>query len=97
MFSVVNAVLRRPSSYSHPQRIGAIDNVWRQSGVSASVSAPDFHDRHDTTTSAPVAGAADYATVVRATPGFFKVFGVGPAIGRVLETADETPGSPLRT
>ena len=108
IFSVVNAVLLRPLSYSQPQRIVAINNLWRTSGVSASVSAPDFHDWHDTATSfdamayyqggetsVSVAGAADYATVIRATPGFFDVFGTGPAIGRALETADETPGSPL--
>jgi putative ABC transport system permease protein len=108
IFSVVNAVLLRPLSYSQPYRIVVINNLWRQSGVSASVSAPDFHDWHDTTTSfdamayyqggetsVSVAGAADYATVIRTTPGFFTVFGAGPAIGRVLETVDETPGSPL--
>src|SRR5258705_13609191 len=106
IFSVVNAVLLRPLRYAHPQRIAAINNLWRKSGVSASVSAPDFHDWHDSTTSfdamayyqggetsVSVAGAAEYGTVIRATPGFFSVFGVGPAIGRVLETADETPGS----
>ena len=51
IFSVVNAVLLRPLSYSEPQRIVVINNLWRTSGISASVSAPDFHDWHDTTTS----------------------------------------------
>src|SRR4029079_8264634 len=51
IFSVVNAVLLRPLGYSHPERIVAVNNLWRKSGVSASVSAPDFHDWHDTTTS----------------------------------------------
>src|SRR5258705_8377873 len=38
IFSVVNAVLLRPLSYAHPQRIVAINNLWRKSGVSASVA-----------------------------------------------------------
>src|SRR5258706_1747657 len=40
-------------------------------------------------------GASDYATAIRVTPGFFAVFGVPPARGRVFETTDETPGGPL--
>jgi putative ABC transport system permease protein len=46
-------------------------------------------------TSVSTDGAADYGTVIRATPGFFAVFGVGPAMGRVLEPSDEVPGSPF--
>jgi putative ABC transport system permease protein len=108
IFSVINAVLLRPLAYSQPERIVAINNLWRKSGVSATVSAPDFHDWHDTAssfdamayytggeTSVSADGAADYGTVIRATPGFFAVFGVGPAIGRVLEPSDEVPGSPF--
>src|ERR1700712_3702065 len=51
IFSVVNAVLLRPLAYSEPERIVAIDNLWRKTGVSPSISAPDFHDWHDTASS----------------------------------------------
>jgi putative ABC transport system permease protein len=108
IFSVVNAVLLRPLRYQQPHRIVAINNLWRKSTVSSSVSAPDFHDWHDTAssfaamayyaggeTSLSVSGAADYGTVIRVTPGFFNVFGVRPSMGRVFESADETPGSPF--
>jgi len=108
IFSVVNAVLLRPLRYGQPERIVAINNLWRKSLVSTSISAPDFHDWHDTAssfaamayysggeTSVSVSGAADYGTVIRVTPGFFAVFGIGPATGRVFETADETPGAPF--
>ena len=108
IFSVVNAVLLRPLRYQQPHRIVAINNLWRKSTVSSSVSAPDFHDWHDTAssfaamayyaggeTSVSVSGAADYGTVIRVTPGFFTVFGVGPSMGRVFETADDTPGGPF--
>ena len=72
IFSVVNAVLLRPLRYQQPHRIVAINNLWRKSTVSSSVSAPDFHDWHDTAssfaamayyaggeTSVSVSGAAD--------------------------------------
>ena len=108
IFSVVNAVLLRPLAYSHPERIVAVNNLWRKSGVSASVSAPDFHDWHDTTTSfdamayyaggetsVSTGGEADYGAAIRVTPGFFQVFGVGAELGRVLESQDEVAGSPF--
>jgi len=108
IFSVVNAVLLRPLRYQQPERIVAINNLWRKSTVSSSISAPDFHDWHDTAssfaamayyaggeTSVSVSGAADYGTVIRVTPGFFTVFGAGPSMGRLFESADETPGSPF--
>ena len=108
IFSVVNAVLLRPLHYQQPERIVAINNLWRKSTVSSSISAPDFHDWHDTAssfaamayytggeTSVSVSGAADYGTVIRVTPGFFNAFGVGPSMGRVFESVDETPGSPF--
>ena len=106
IFSVVNAVLLRPLAYSQPERIVAINNLWRKSGVSATVSAPDFHDWHDTTssfddmayyaggeTSVSTAGVADYGSTIRVTPGFFRVFGVGAELGRALEAPDEVAGS----
>ena len=42
IFSVVNAVLLKPLAYSQPERIVAINNLWRKSGASGSVSAPGF-------------------------------------------------------
>jgi putative ABC transport system permease protein len=108
IFSVVNAVLLRPLSYSQPDRIVAVTTLWRKSGLRGTVSGPDFHDWHDITssfdamayytggeTSVSVAGAAEYGTAIRVTPGFFRVFGVAAQIGRLLGPADETPGSPL--
>ena len=92
----------------HADRVVAITTDWRNTGVKGSVSAPDFHDWHDTAssfeamayytggeTSVSVNGASDYATALRVTPGFFDVFGVRPERGRVFEAGDETPGSPL--
>src|SRR5918993_327990 len=45
MFSVVNAVILKPLSYSEPDRIVAVMNFWTKSGSrGVTVSAPDFHD-----------------------------------------------------
>src|SRR5262245_50495942 len=108
IFTVINAVLLRPLAYPHPERVVAITTDWRNTGVKGSVSAPDFHDWHDTAssfeamayytggeTSVTVNGASDYATALRVTPGFFNVFGVRPERGRVFAATDETAGSPL--
>src|SRR4051812_35663540 len=108
IFSVVNAVLLRPLAYSQPERIVAIDNLWRTTGRSPTVSGPDFHDWHDSAssfdamayyaggeTSVSTGGVADYGAAIRVTPGFFRVFGASAELGRVLEPPDEIAGSPL--
>src|SRR5262245_42888684 len=102
IFTVINAVLLRPLAYPHPERVVAITTHWRHTGLQGTVSAPDFHDWHDTATSfeamayyiggetsTTVNGAADYATVIRVTPGFFIAFGVAPERGRTFERRDE--------
>ena len=107
MFSVVNAVLLKPLDYPRPDRIVALTNLWRRTGLHGTVSAPDFHDWHDGAssfgamayyiggdTSVSVAGAADYAPAVRVTPGFFDVFGVAPAIGRPWTRDEQTASGP---
>jgi putative ABC transport system permease protein len=109
IFSVINAVLLRPLGYSNPERIVALVNQSLKTGRrSTTVSAPDYHDWHDATssfaamayyvggeTSVSVAGAADYGAAFRVTPEFFQVFGVAPQIGRALMPADHAPGAPL--
>ena len=51
IFTVINAVLLRPLAYPHPERVVAITTHWRNTGVRGSVSAPDFHDWHDSASS----------------------------------------------
>jgi putative ABC transport system permease protein len=108
IFTVVNAVLLKPLDYKNPDRIVALTTEWRKSGLRGTVSAPDFHDWHDTSssfrsmalytggeTSVSVDGVADYATAMRATPEFFDVFGVDPQIGRLPTARDQRPGGAL--
>ena len=98
IFSAVNAVLLRPLDYRQPDRIVALTNQWLKTGRRGTVSAPDFHDWHDSTksfaamgyytyssdfeTSVSVDGVADYGAVVLVTPEFFDVFGVDALVGR---------------
>jgi putative ABC transport system permease protein len=100
IFSAVNAVLLRPLDYRQPDRIVALANQWQKTGRRGTVSAPDFHDWHDSTTSfaamayytysldfetsVKVDGVADYGAVVLVTPEFFDVFGVDALAGRTI-------------
>ena len=109
IFSVINAVLLRPLTYARPDRIVAISTAWRRTGVRGSVSAPDFHDWHDTTssfdamayytggeTSVSIDGSADYGSAIRVTPGFFGVFGVSAEVGRTLTRRTRSAAVPWR-
>ena len=53
IFSAVNAVLLRPLDYPRPDRIIALTTHWQKTGRRGTVSAPDFHDWHDSTSSQP--------------------------------------------
>src|SRR5438552_7151793 len=94
IFSAIDAVLLRPLDYPRPDRLVVIVTHLLKSGRrSPTVSAPDFHDWHDSTssfaamsyyaggeTSVSVDGTADYGAVFRVTPEFFNVFEVGPQL-----------------
>ena len=108
IFSVIDAVLLRPLPYADHERIVSIQNLWRNTGVRGQASAPDFHDWHDQAksfdgmaayqanqASVIVNGVADYATVVRATPEFFPIFGVHPELGRLPSADEHRQGGPL--
>ncbi len=110
IFSAVNAVLLRPLDYRQPDRIVALTNQWLKTGRRGSVSAPDFHDWHDTTrsyaamayytysldfeTSVNVDGVADYGAVVLVTPEFFDVFGVDALVGRHISRTASAGDAP---
>src|SRR5438445_5232846 len=51
VFSVVNAVLLKPLAYRDPDRIVTLSSLWKKEGAHGQVSAPDFHDWHDQSTS----------------------------------------------
>ena len=52
VFSVVNTVVLKPLAYRDPDRIVTLRNFWKKTGnPSSSVSAPDFRDWHDQSSS----------------------------------------------
>jgi putative ABC transport system permease protein len=104
IFSVVNAVLLRPLPYQQPDRIV---RLWEQSarGVPNNVAHPNFLDWRTRsrsfealaeyrggTETIVAGGQAAFASAYAVTDGFFRVFGVQPAIGRTFTAEETRPG-----
>ena len=105
VFSVVNAVLLKPLAFREPDRIVTLASLWKKSGSSGQVSAPDFHDWHDQSsafsamayydddsTAVSSGATAEYAHVAEVTPEFFAVFGVEPVAGRLFSPEELKQG-----
>jgi putative ABC transport system permease protein len=106
VFSVVNAVLLKPLSYRDPDRIVTLSSLWKRTGLHGNVSAPDFHDWHDQsssfgamayysddTTAVTLRNVAEYTAAAAVTPEFFNVFAVQPAIGRLFSEQELKSGT----
>jgi predicted permease len=106
VFSVVNAVLLRPLAYHDAERIVTVASFWKTHGTQGPVSAPDFHDWHDQSTSfaamayyaddsgAVSAGSsAEFTHIAAVTPEFFDVFSVAPVVGRGFLPVEWKSGS----
>jgi putative ABC transport system permease protein len=105
IFSVVYGVLLRPLPYTEPDRIMAIFEVTSK-GTWSHLADPNYDDFRDQNRSfqaiakyndtiSSVSGASQPVRTVVAgvTPGFLKVFGVQPIIGRDFSAADNKAGS----
>ena len=102
IFSLVNNVLLTPLPYSEPDRIVAVEPLWKNTGrTNPTSSAPDFHDWRQQNhvldflayhaggqIRAIVDGAPMFASIQFVTPDFFGVFGMSPAAGRVWTQRD---------
>jgi putative ABC transport system permease protein len=109
IFSVVNAVVVQPLPFPEADRVVSVMNFWTSTGTrGATVSAPDFRDwveqSHSFDAMAYYSGgetgviageAADYATVTRITPGFFRALGARAGLGRLLSVDEEQVGGAL--
>ena len=108
VFSVVNAVLLKPLSYRHPDRIVTLSNFSREAptALSKQVSVPDFQDWQDQNSSfeamayyasreaAVMRGStAEYARVTSVSFEFFRVFAIEPIAGRFFTAEEMKPGS----
>jgi putative ABC transport system permease protein len=104
IFSAVNAVVLQPLPVVEPGRMVEIHEVWRDGGRGA-VSAGNFVDTAAAQTVFQSMTAATGVSMtlardegaerivgVRASAGFFDVFGAQPMIGRVFTAAEDEPG-----
>lgn len=108
VFSVVHAVLINPLPYTNPERIVALSYVQggdSGSDRSRQISIPDFLDWQvqsssfeamafysSSRQSVMVQTVAEYATVATVTDGFFRAFGMQPALGRGFSPDESRQG-----
>jgi putative ABC transport system permease protein len=101
IFSVVDAVLLRQLPYADADRLVSVSSLFLKTGRRFPVSAPDFHDWHDQSTSfagmasylrhetsVTVDGAGGYTSVTRATDEFFPLMGGRAELGRLPTTRE---------
>ena len=104
IFSALDAVVLRPLPVVAPERIVAVSEDWRGTGRS-NMSAGNFVDTAaaqtvfqsmTATTAVSMALAreegAERVIGVRASAGFFDVFGAQPELGRVFTAEEDQPG-----
>jgi putative ABC transport system permease protein len=108
IFTVVNAVLLEPLPYPEPQRIVKLGRLYANNGYGFSNSIPKFMAWRNNHVFESMAlygqagpglnlGTGDRPEQVKAiqvSDGYFKVFGVSPALGRTFTRSEDLPGGP---
>jgi predicted permease len=107
IFSVVNAVLLKPLSYSNPDRLIAVDHSsqqmgFKKMGISSSLyfvyreqntALADIGAYDDDELDVTGAGAPEHVRVLDVTDGTLPLLGVKPALGRLFTRQDDAPGT----
>src|SRR5262245_16147861 len=104
IFSVVNGVLLRPLDYPESDRLVVIRSTWIPRFPEFSISPPDYVDWEKETksfarmsayvsTALNLTGGSEpqRAVGLRATAGYFDVFGVKPMLGRTFTAKEDAP------
>ncbi len=106
MFSVANAVLFRPLPFPESDRLVKVWATDRESGRTEDVASyPAFEDwrtsadafedlaaYRDPRLIVSVDGTSEVVDALQATPGFFELLRIPPALGRTFRPGDELPG-----
>ena len=103
IFSAVHAVVLKPLPFPEPRQVFAVYESWR--GGRGNVSAGNYVDAIAAASSFSGTTAIQYSSFnvgdgvdaervigARATPGFFTVFPMPPALGRVYTADEDQPG-----
>src|SRR5579871_6838477 len=106
IFSVVNSVLLQPLPYAEPDRIMRVERSYPQ-GVGPSSSIPKFmawkkynhvfddmtiYDSEGLGVNLGVGDHPDQVHGLHVSRGYFQVFGVSPALGRIFLPEEDLPG-----
>jgi predicted permease len=106
IFSVIYSVLLNPLVFPKPDRVVQVWMAFPERGISrTSWSHGNFWDASDMTQTFEALGAIEFGDVnltghgdpakldaVRVNAGFFRVLGVAPVAGRLLNEGDDEPG-----
>jgi putative ABC transport system permease protein len=107
IFTVINTVLLQPLPYPEPARLMRLGREF-QGGYGWSNSVPKFtawrqndvfeamalYNMGPTAVNVGAGDRPEPARVLRASDGYFGVFGVSPEIGRVYNSGEDRPGAP---
>ncbi len=107
MFGVLDTALLRALPYREPGRLVVGRTLWPDGSVGSTVSAPDYHDVRERADVFDATGALTpfdvEATITGdgeperlnarfVSPGFFRLLGVAPALGREFRAEEGEPG-----
>jgi predicted permease len=106
IFSIVNSLLLKPLPYPDPGQLVTLNHIYPAVDLVAGVSPTGFHHYQDRTESfesvaitrgwsANLTGVGEPVRVTgsRVSAGYFKTYGIVPAMGRLFLSEEDNPGN----